>query len=142
MGVVAEVVVPTAEPVVVIVPEPQPFFNLTNIVVAIIGVCAMVVTRYLVPMFKANASESTQNFVSVVVSMLVYAAEQLYKGEGRGAEKMMWVKGELQKRGLDIDIAEIEAAVMALNMEQWAIFADTGTLLTSEEEESPEPIKL
>ena len=46
----------------------------------------------------------------LVVKMLVYAAEQLY-GDGKGKEKLQYVKDQLIERGYDIDLDEIEAAV-------------------------------
>jgi hypothetical protein len=47
------------------------------------------------------------------VSVAVYAAEQLY-GAGAGKEKLMYVKGQLAKKGYHVDIDEIEAAVLEL----------------------------
>lgn len=46
----------------------------------------------------------------LVVKMLVYAAEQIY-GDGRGKDKLQYVKDQLIERGYDIDLDEIEAAV-------------------------------
>ena len=47
--------------------------------------------------------------------MAVYAAEQLY-GAGAGKEKLMYVKGQLAKKGYRIDVDEIEAAVKELTV--------------------------
>lgn len=46
----------------------------------------------------------------LVVKMLVYAAEQIY-GDGRGKDKLQYVKDQLIERGYNIDLDEIEAAV-------------------------------
>ena len=42
--------------------------------------------------------------------MLVLAAEQIY-GAGHGAEKLEYVKTQLELRGITINVSEIEAAV-------------------------------
>lgn len=49
------------------------------------------------------------------VSVAVYAAEQLY-GAGAGKNKLMYVKGQLAKKGYHVDIDEIEAAVQDLSL--------------------------
>lgn len=45
----------------------------------------------------------------------MYASEQLY-GAGAGKEKLMYVKGQLAKKGYRIDIDEIEAAIRELTL--------------------------
>ena len=55
------------------------------------------------------------------MKIAVAAAEQLYKGAGRGAEKKAYVLEFLKKNGFTIDMdaidAMIEAAVQQLNSE-------------------------
>ena len=49
------------------------------------------------------------------IRILVYAAEQLY-GAGRGSTKYQYVEDELEKRGLSVDAAAIEATVSEMNL--------------------------
>ena len=48
-------------------------------------------------------------------AVAVYAAEQLY-GAGAGKEKLIYVKGQLAKKGYKVDVDEIEAAVRELTV--------------------------
>lgn len=60
-----------------------------------------------------------QEYLLVTTRVLVYAAEQLF-GAGKGADKFAYVTAELEKRGLKVDAAAIEAAVREMDlMEQW-----------------------
>lgn len=60
-----------------------------------------------------------QEYLLATTRVLVYAAEQLF-GAGKGADKFAYVTSELEKRGLKVDAAAIEAAVREMDlMEQW-----------------------
>lgn len=92
--------------------------DLTPIFQAIIALLAALVTYKLVPWIKSKTTAEQQALLSATVRTLVYAAEQLY-GAGKGAEKLDFVVGELEKRGFTADRAEIEAAVAEqLNLAQ------------------------
>lgn len=53
------------------------------------------------------------------IRILVYAAEQIY-GAGKGSTKLQYVEEELDKRGLTVDAAAIEATVREMNLlESW-----------------------
>ena len=54
------------------------------------------------------------------VSVAVYAAEQIY-GAAEGKQKLLYVKGQLAKKGYIVDIDEIEAAVRELKLQQWGV---------------------
>lgn len=60
-----------------------------------------------------------QEYLLATTRVLVYAAEQLF-GAGKGADKFAYVTAELEKRGLKVDAAAIEASVREMDlMEQW-----------------------
>ena len=84
--------------------------DLTPIFQAIIALLAALVTYKLIPWIKSKTTESQQKNMRALVKVLVYAAEQLY-GAGNGAEKLQYVRDELNRRGFEVDFDEIEAAV-------------------------------
>ena len=84
--------------------------DLTPLLQALLGLLAAIVTGLVIPWIKARTTEQQQILLSSTVAILVNAAEQLY-GAGKGAEKLDYVKAELEKRGFTVDTAAIEAAV-------------------------------
>lgn len=95
--------------------------NITPIVNAVIAIIAAVATAFLVPWIKSKTTEQQRKEIGAWVKIGVAAAEQLYAGAGRGAEKKAYVLEFLKKNGLTIDMdtidAMIEAAVQQLNSE-------------------------
>lgn len=85
--------------------------DLTTIINAIIALLAAIVTYRVIPWIKAKTTNEQQAYIRALVKAGVFAAEQIYNTEGMGRKKMEYVKGWLQAHGLDIDVAEIEAAV-------------------------------
>lgn len=92
-----------------------PAIDLTPIFQAVIGFLAALITHKLIPWIQARTTVQQQEMLRAAVSVAVYAAEQLY-GAGAGKEKLMYVKGQLAKKGYKIDIDEIEAAVKRLTL--------------------------
>lgn len=84
--------------------------DLTPIINAIIGLLAMLVTYKLIPWIKANTTAKQQETLLATYRVLIFAAEQLY-GAGHGPEKLDYVVAELDKRGMNVDIAAIEAVI-------------------------------
>lgn len=96
-------------------PAPElPAIDLTPLFQAVIAFLAALVTYRLIPWIQARTTAQQQSMLRAAVSVAVYAAEQLY-GAGAGKEKLMYVKGQLAKRGYHVDIDEIEAAVHGLS---------------------------
>ena len=90
-----------------------PGVNLTPLIDAAIKLLASIVLLMIIPWVKSKLTAQQQELVRAAVSVAVYAAEQLY-GAGRGHDKLLYVKGQLAKKGFHIDIDEIEAAVHEL----------------------------
>jgi len=90
-----------------------PGVNLTPLIDAAIKLLASVVLLMIIPWVKSKLTAQQQELVRAAVSVAVYAAEQLY-GAGRGHDKLLYVKGQLAKKGFHVDIDEIEAAVHEL----------------------------
>ena len=91
----------------------SPVIDLTPILQAFIGFLAALITHRLIPWIQARTTAQQQEMLRAAVSVAVYAAEQLY-GAGTGKEKLMYVKGQLSKKGYKVDVDEIEAAVREL----------------------------
>ena len=73
----------------------------------------------MIPWLKSKTTKEQQDYLLATARVLVYAAEQLF-GAGKGADKFAYVTAELEKRGLKVDAAAIEAAVREMDlMEQW-----------------------
>ena len=90
-----------------------PGVNLTPLIDAAIKLLASIVLLMIIPWVKSKLTAQQQELVRAAVSVAVYAAEQLY-GAGRGHDKLLYVKGQLAKKGFHVDIDEIEAAVHEL----------------------------
>ena len=92
-----------------------PAIDLTPIFQSILGILAALITHKLIPWIKARTTAQQQDLLRAAVSIAVYAAEQLY-GAGQGKEKLLYVKGQLAKKGYHADVDEIEAAVRELTI--------------------------
>ena len=97
-----------------------PGIDLTPIFQALIALLASIITIKVIPWIKARTTAQQQEMLRATVSVAVYAAEQLY-GTGKGHAKLMYVKGQLARKGFHVDIDEIEAAVQDLSLNQGKI---------------------
>lgn len=98
--------------------------DLTAIITAIIGLMATIISGYLIPFIKAKIGVAKYEQLTMVVSTLVEAAEQIY-GDGGGKDKLKWVQNQLEIRGFAYDRAEVEAAVYQLGQMFTATLEDT-----------------
>ena len=93
--------------------------DLTPIINAILALVAVLITYYLIPWIKAKTTAEQQKEINAWVRIAVQAAEQLFVGVGRGAEKKAYVMEFIESKGFKIDTAEldklIESAVLAVN---------------------------
>ena len=87
--------------------------DLTQIIVAFIGLLSAIITYRLVPWIKANTNEKQQAMIKAAVQTAVFAAEQIY-GAGEGEKKFEYAIQWLKEQGYDVDKNDIEAAVYEL----------------------------
>lgn len=87
--------------------------DLTPIFQALIVLVAALITRYVVPWIKARTTIEQRREIRDVVSILVFAAEKLYTGSGRGEEKLAWVQEHLKAHGYELDTDELTELVNA-----------------------------
>ncbi len=95
--------------------------NITVIINAVIALIAAVVSTFLIPWIKSKTTAQQREELIAWVKIAVSAAEQIYKGSGRGADKKQYVLDFLAQNGFTVDTdsvnAAIEAAVKQLNSE-------------------------
>ena len=95
--------------------------DITPIVNAVIALLAAGVSVFLIPWIKSKTTDAQRKELLEWVKIGVAAAEQLYKGAGRGEEKKQYVIDFLKQKGFKVDeesvINAIEAAVKQLNTE-------------------------
>ncbi len=93
--------------------------NITPIFKAVVGLLATIITFVIVPYIKSKTTAEQQKKINEWIKIAVAAAEQIYKGVGRGEEKKAYVLAYLAEHGVELDEATIdamiEAAVYALN---------------------------
>ena len=93
-------------------------YDLTPIIEAVAALIGVVITCILVPFIRSKTTAEQQKEINAWVKIAVSAAEQFFKGSGRGEEKKAYVVKFLQEKGFTIDPDSldklIEAAVFNL----------------------------
>lgn len=102
--------------------------DLTPILQAIIALIAALITIKVIPWIQARTTAAQYDLLLTATRVAVFAAEQIY-GAGGGKEKLMYVKGELAKKGYKVDIDAIESMVMELNLDKPPNFGDETVLM-------------
>lgn len=87
--------------------------DFTPIFQALIALAGAIVTCVLVPYLKSKYNQQQREEINGWVATAVLAAEQIYKGSGRGEEKKLFVLDWLEEHGIDVDETVIDAAVEA-----------------------------
>lgn len=101
-------------------------FDITPYVTGIFSLILLFISSWLIPMIKSKTTKEQQEIIQAGANIVVYAAEQLFKGTGMGQEKLAYATDQLLKqlasRGMKLDASAlrpyIEAAVKALNLKQ------------------------
>ncbi len=84
--------------------------DLTEIVLAVLGLCSALVTGVLLPWLKTRLAAAQLEKLEAWAKIAVAAAEQLY-GAGNGEAKLDYAVQYLKSRGIELDMAVIEAKV-------------------------------
>lgn len=87
--------------------------DITQIVVALIGLLGTILTGFLIPILRNKLTDKQNEIFDSVVRVGVYAAEQMF-GAGKGAEKKEYVLKLLAERGYDVDAEIVNAAIEAM----------------------------
>lgn len=65
--------------------------DLTSIANAVIALIAAIITAFVIPWIRSKTTAAQFEKIKMWVTVAVEAAEQLYTGSGRGAEKKAYV---------------------------------------------------
>ena len=94
-------------------------YDITPIIEAVAALIAALSTAFVIPYIRAKTTAQQQAEINAWVKIAVSAAEQIYKGSGRGEEKKAYVIQWLREHGVTVDEAKldalIESAVYELN---------------------------
>jgi hypothetical protein len=87
--------------------------DITPIANVIISLMSIIITVILIPLIRSNLTDGQYTRLQAFIRIGVAAAEQLFKGSGRGAEKKDYVLRLLQERGLTYDPNALDAMIEA-----------------------------
>ena len=87
--------------------------DITQIVVAIIGLLSVIVTSVVVPLLKKKLGAEKVSEIQKWVEIAVHAAEQIFNETGMGKQKKEYVVEFLREKGFDVDDQAIENAIEA-----------------------------
>ena len=102
--------------------------NLTQVIVALMGLATVLITTFLIPYIKTKTTKEQRETLITVIKTGVMAAEQIFTGTGLGEQKKAWVIQYLKDKGIKIDLdaigtelnALIESAVYEMNNDKVA----------------------
>ncbi len=85
-------------------------FDLTQVIIAVIGVLGTIVTSFLIPLLRQKLTEAQMNKLAAFAKIGVYAAEQLYYPD-EWESKKKYVQRFLEEKGYDVNLEEVNAAI-------------------------------
>lgn len=88
-------------------------YDITPIIEAVATLIGVIITCVLIPFIKSKTTAAQQAEINGWVKIAVSAAEQIYKGSGRGEEKKQYVIAWLKERGITVDENELDALIEA-----------------------------
>lgn len=91
--------------------------DLTEIIIAVIGLLAALITRYVIPYIISKIDAEKRDKAFFWVKLAVEAAEKIFKEEGMGAAKKQYVKDFLAAKGFNLDEVEIDIAIESAVLE-------------------------
>ena len=91
--------------------------DLTSIIMAVIGLIGAVVSAFLIPYLKNKLTSEQLSQAAFWVDIAVEAAEMIYVGSGRGAEKKEYVLKFLEDKGFTFNPGEVETLIEGMVFE-------------------------
>ena len=104
-------------------------FDLTVIIEAVAALIAAILSAFVIPWIRSKTTNEQFDKIQMWVEVAVEAAEQLYTGSGRGAEKKAYVVEFLEAKGFTIDADSLDKLIEAavFNLPSYIGIADTST---------------
>lgn len=86
--------------------------DITQIVVALIGLLSAVLTGAVIPYIRSKTGEQQQYMLKILARTAVYAAQQLYKNnEDKYIYAYKYITDTLENAGCKFDAATVQAAI-------------------------------
>lgn len=89
--------------------------DITQIVVAVIGLLGVILTSVVVPLIKSKLTNSQWETILNYALAGVQAAEIIFNAQGQGEEKLRWVSEYITNQclahGIKIDIDTVRVAI-------------------------------
>lgn len=89
--------------------------DITQIVVAVIGLLGIIITSVIVPLIKSKLTNSQWETILNYALTGVQAAEIIFNAQGQGEEKLRWVSEYITKQcaahGIKIDMDTVRVAI-------------------------------
>lgn len=87
--------------------------DITIIVEAAAALIGAIITAVIIPYIRRKTTAAQQAEIKGWVRVAVTAAEQIYTGSGRGAQKKAYVLSWLADHGITLDESKIDALIEA-----------------------------
>lgn len=91
--------------------------DLTQVIVALIGLLSIIITTCVVPYLKSKLSASQYESLLGWTKIAVEAAEQIFKESGMGEIKKKYVKEFLLEKGYELNSKEIDVVIESAVLE-------------------------
>lgn len=89
--------------------------DITQIVVAVIGLLGIIITSVVVPLIKSKLTNSQWESIKNYALAGVQAAEIIFNAQGKGKEKLEWVteyiENQCKAHGIEIDMDTVRVAI-------------------------------
>lgn len=89
--------------------------DITQIVVAVIGLLGIIITSVVVPLIKSKLTNSQWESIKNYALAGVQAAEIIFNAQGKGEEKLEWVteyiENQCKAHGIEIDMDTVRVAI-------------------------------
>ena len=89
--------------------------DITEIVVAVIGLLGIVITSVVVPLIKSKLTNSQWETIKNYALAGVQAAEIIFNAQGKGEKKLEWVskyiEAQCKAHGIKIDMDTVRVAI-------------------------------
>lgn len=97
--------------------------DITTVIEAVLALIGALITAFLIPWIKNKTSAEKLKQIELWVTVAVEAAEQIYTGSGKGAQKKAYVLEFLNSKGFDLDWEEIDMMIESAVFNLPAYFA-------------------
>ncbi len=85
--------------------------DITTVIEAVLALIGALIAAFLIPWIKSRTNAEKLDRIELWVTVAVEAAEQIYTGSGKGAQKKAYVLEFLNSNGFDLDWDEIDMMI-------------------------------